>query len=205
MTARHAFHGGPSPHADRATGESIRSRVSPRTVTLRTCTRPFRSSAVLSLVVSISVAMLAAGLTIRNAEPAFASGPTPVSGTIGSDTTWTLDNSPYIITGVVTVSRTATLTVEPGVVIRFQRPASFTYRINVRGRLVAVGTAANRITITSDRDPTAGGSGAPAPGDYFGVVFSTTSGDTPPSAGSLFRNVDFDTVAQALHVTLRPL
>jgi len=40
---------------------------------------------------------------------------TTVSGGIYSNTTWTLANSPYVITGNIVVFPAATLTIEPGV------------------------------------------------------------------------------------------
>lgn len=44
---------------------------------------------------------------------------TQVSGTINTDTIWTLSNSPYIITGNITVVAGATLTIEAGVEVYF--------------------------------------------------------------------------------------
>ena len=46
---------------------------------------------------------------------------TDVSGVINTDTTWNLAGSPYIVTGDVSVkgAATPTLTIEPGVEVRF--------------------------------------------------------------------------------------
>jgi hypothetical protein len=60
-----------------------------------------------------------------------------VSGTIPSDTTWTLADSPYVVTSDLSVPAGVTLTVNPGVVVKFD--GSFT-TLNVDGTLDALGT-----------------------------------------------------------------
>ena len=47
-----------------------------------------------------------------------APGPTPVSGSIGTDTTWYAGASPYIIESTVVVKDQALLTIEQGTEIR---------------------------------------------------------------------------------------
>jgi len=58
------------------------------------------------------------------------------------DTTWSLSDSPYIVTGDVTVNNSSTLTIEPGVEIRFGTETGIfigSYRDNF-GSLSAKGT-----------------------------------------------------------------
>ena len=45
--------------------------------------------------------------------------PTSVDGTITQDTIWTSNQSPYIVTGDMTVNPFVTLTIQPGVEVRF--------------------------------------------------------------------------------------
>jgi|GEM_PF-277505 len=45
---------------------------------------------------------------------------TPVSGTISTDSIWDLAGSPYIVTSTIIVSDGATLTIDSGVIVRFQ-------------------------------------------------------------------------------------
>ncbi len=92
--------------------------------------------------------LLLAGVLLT-IHPVAAAGPTYVSGPILTPTTWTAAGSPYIVTGTVTVVPTASLTIEPGVEVRFWwETALIAY-----GPLTAVGTAAQPITFTTDLDP----------------------------------------------------
>lgn len=91
-------------------------------------------------------------------------GPTYVSGNITSDTTWTRLGSPYIVTGTVTVNPGITLTIQPGVEVKFD---GF-YKIQVNGTLNAQGSAGNLITFTSNRP-------IPAPQDWDHIYFAPTS------------------------------
>lgn len=82
-----------------------------------------------------------------------ASAATSVSGTLGSNTTWTLANSPYVVTSSVTISAGVTLTIEPGVAVTFNTGTG----LAVSGTLNAVGTATSRISFTSSSSaPSAG-------------------------------------------------
>ncbi len=79
---------------------------------------------------------------------------TNVSGGIYLDTTWTLSNSPYVIIDTVVVFPNVTLTIEPGVVVKFENNK----RIELRqARLIAEGTINDSITFTSNSPlPTSG-------------------------------------------------
>jgi hypothetical protein len=76
---------------------------------------------------------------------------TDVSSNITSPT-WTADNSPYVISGVIEVARGAVLKIEAGTEIRFNPGA----KIVVRGELNAQGTAINPITMTLNATTTSG-------------------------------------------------
>jgi RHS repeat-associated protein len=97
--------------------------------------------------------------------PAGTASATNVSGTIATNTTWTLANSPYVMTGNVTVASGVTLTIEPGVIV--QGNATLRQLI-VNGTLSAVGTASQPITFTSSTDT--------APGQWSGIRFNSGSG-----------------------------
>jgi parallel beta-helix repeat protein len=71
---------------------------------------------------------------------------TPVSGVIGTDTTWDLAGSPWFVVGDVLVSSSANLTIEAGVQVRFDD----SFGLTVNGNLTAKGTTANPITFTSN-------------------------------------------------------
>jgi parallel beta-helix repeat protein len=72
---------------------------------------------------------------------------TYVEGYITLDTIWTLVDSPFIISNEITVCSNATLTIEPGVQVRF---GGF-FNINIEGRLIAEGTENKVIRFTSNQ------------------------------------------------------
>jgi parallel beta-helix repeat protein len=92
-----------------------------------------------------------------------ASGSTSVSGIISVDTTWDLTGSPYIVLGDVTVADGITLTIEPGVQVRFDGY----YGIYINGTLIAIGTEASRIVFTSNYK-------WPEAGDWLNIYIRST-------------------------------
>lgn len=93
--------------------------------------------------------------------------------------TWTLDNSPYIAKGDIVVPTGMTLTIEPGVVVKF----SGYYRLQVNGTLLALGTLGQRIVFTSINDNefgilTESSTILPTRRDWQGIEFSASSGSS---------------------------
>jgi parallel beta-helix repeat protein len=78
---------------------------------------------------------------------------TYVEGPITEDTDWTLVNSPFVVSNDIILYAGATLTIEPGVEVRFGGVFSLT----VEGKLVANGTRDKMIMFTSNKiDKSAG-------------------------------------------------
>jgi hypothetical protein len=125
----------------------------------------------------MSLAFVAASLAFWMAPPAFAT--THVSTTTyNTNTTWTAANSPYVIDGDVTVATGVTLTVDPGVIVKFNGQFR---RLLVNGTLYAVGTGGNPIYFTSLQDDSVGGDtggdGATtgAAGQWFDMEFKNST------------------------------
>lgn len=98
-------------------------------------------------------------------------GQTNVSGGIYTNTTWTKVNSPYIVTDTVVVFPGVTLTIEPGVEVRFEDDM----RLEVRqASLVAMGTVSDSITFTSN-------SPSPHPGSWGNIYLNNENGSTSSS------------------------
>jgi len=100
--------------------------------------------------------------------------PTTFQGTIAEDTVWTASSSPYVLTGKVTVAEGATFTLEKGTVIKLMEQG-----IVVNGVLIAAGTEAEPVYITSQKDDSVGGdsngdgsNSVPASGNWQGIQFS---------------------------------
>ena len=109
---------------------------------------------------------------------------TNVSGGIFSNTTWTLAGSPYIVIDTTVVFPGVTLTIEPGVVVKFDDDKYLEIR---QGMLIANGTITDSITFTSNNS-------SPTPGiwghnTYGGLWFNGIS-----SAASFnFINISYAT------------
>src|ERR1035437_9063265 len=82
-----------------------------------------------------------------NLLPFTVSALTNVSGGIYANTTWTLNNSPYIVVGTVVVFPGVTLTIQPGVTVKFNDGMHIEIR---QATLIANGTSTDSITFTSN-------------------------------------------------------
>ena len=102
-----------------------------------------------------------------------------ITGNITAPTTWT-HTSTYVIDNSIATS--ATLTIEPGTVVKFQQGTSIA--VGANGPIIADGSVAAPIVFTSFKDDLSGGdtngdgaSTAPARGDW-GYINATASGST---------------------------
>ncbi|MBN2614723.1 MAG: VCBS repeat-containing protein [Bacteroidales bacterium] len=111
---------------------------------------------------------------------------TEVSGVIATDSTWTVDKSPFIVTGDLLVNSGVTLTIDPGVVIKLDTNK----QITIKGGIVARGIRDNHIVFTSNAK-------TPSAGDWDniylknGAIASQWDSDKNYTSGSVFEFCDF--------------
>jgi len=89
---------------------------------------------------------------------------------------WTLNKSPYIVTGNIIIPENNKLTIEPGVIVKFAGK----YNITVNGTLEAMGRVGRRIVFTSLHDKEFGITEQrttilPTNEDWGGIVFEFSS------------------------------
>ncbi|UCC33237.1 MAG: right-handed parallel beta-helix repeat-containing protein [Candidatus Bathyarchaeota archaeon] len=114
-------------------------------------------------LVSLLALIIAGAFTFAGGSLLPATNATYVEGYITRDTTWTLMDSPFVVSKRVVVRPGVTLTIEPGVEVRFGGD----FQILVEGRLQACGEENNTIIFTSNRDQ-------PVAGDWNTTSFTGT-------------------------------
>ncbi|MCU0642953.1 MAG: TonB-dependent receptor [bacterium] len=92
---------------------------------------------------------------------------------------WSLNNSPYVVTGDIIIPEAATLAIEPGVTVKF----AGRYSIKVNGSFLATGLMGKRIVFTSLHDKEFGldaeqTNTLPTSRDWQGIEFFSTSTST---------------------------
>ncbi len=125
------------------------------------------------------------------ALPVFAQ--TEVRSDITENTTWTKSGSPYVLVGSPSVAHGVTLTIDPGVVVKF---FSFSSIFTIHGHLEADGNPSylyipDPVIFTSYKDDQHGGdtndngaADAPASGDWTSIIIADT-------ASAFFRSCEF--------------
>jgi parallel beta-helix repeat protein len=110
----------------------------------------------------------------------FSRGPTFVFGDVGNQN-WNAAGSPYIVTDILTIPSGTTLTIQPGVEIRFDGY----YALDVQGTLNATGSPNSRILFTSNKTNR-------QRGDWFGIFLG------PTSTNSVIRNATIEYAESAV-------
>lgn len=115
--------------------------------TRRISRRPLALAAITAVVLLVLAGISAypAGAVSTASAPVAA---TPISGDIAVDTTWTAAGSPYVVSGQlpIRVLPGVTLTIEPGVEVRFDPTAG----LRVEGQLNAQGTQARQVRMVAN-------------------------------------------------------
>ena len=101
---------------------------------------------VASIFFGVSTSQLQWNPWLDTEEDFIQSASTEVSGFITTNTTWSLAESPYIVTGSVYVEPFVFLTIEPGVVIKFDGSTSLV----VFGGFIVQGNETHKILFTAN-------------------------------------------------------
>lgn len=121
---------------------------------------PFRKVLSLTVVILLVFGSMYQVLDLISQD----SGGTDVNGGhLAINTTWTAANSPYIIRGDVVLDMGYTLTIEPGVEVKFQDD----FYLYIEGNLTALGTSVQHISFTSNK-------GNPSSGDWKSIRVNST-------------------------------
>jgi PKD repeat protein len=99
--------------------------------------------------------------------------------------TWDLAGSPYLIEGEIEIPNGQTLTIDPGVLVEFQGH----YKLNVQGRLLAVGTEEDSIKFTV-ADTTGFYNLSTTDGGWRGLIFDQTPA-TNDSSKIICANIEY--------------
>lgn len=120
----------------------------------------------LLLPVLLAVAAVASTPADTVAQAVCPAAPTPITApsSITGNVTWTRNNI-YLLSGFVYVENGATLTIEPGTIIKGDKASLGTLVVRQGGRLVADGTATQPIVFTSNQP-----AGSRNRGDWGGIV-----------------------------------
>lgn len=98
-----------------------------------------------------------------------------VTESITTNTLWTSNNK-YLIKGFIYVEDGATLTIQPGTVIKGDKPTKGTLIVKRGGKLIADGTASQPIVFTSNQAP-----GSRDYGDWGGIILCGRAPHNRPS------------------------
>lgn len=90
--------------------------------------------------------MMAGSSLFAQSVPVYAS--TEVVSDIITNTTWAIEGSPYVISGNITIAPQSTLTISPGVTVKFAPEA----RLQAVGTIHAEGTSVSHISFDADTD-----------------------------------------------------